>query len=137
MKQIEKRREPKDENCFVGIHVGHNVYEALSFVCYYIRQIQTNNCVIPFQLEGMMYMEMVQWDPIVLSKFVACLNKLVLVRINKEITEGIDAVKPFTCVSFNRRSFVCFPYALTYLEVFLKQYVEKVEVVEIRLLNII
>lgn len=136
MKQIEKRMVPKDENCFVGIHVGHNVYEALSFVCYYTRQIQTNNCVIPFQFEGMMYMEMVQWDPIVLSKFVACLNKLVLLRISKEITECIDVVNPFTCVSFNRRSFICFPYVLTYLEFFLKQYVEKVNLTEICLLNI-
>lgn len=58
MKQIAEcfAGTPAEERV-IGIHVGDNVYEALSFVCYYARNVQDEYLVIPERKDGMMILE--------------------------------------------------------------------------------
>ena len=58
MKQIAEcfAGTPADERV-VGIHVGDNVYEALSFLCYYARNVQDEYVVIPERKDGMVILE--------------------------------------------------------------------------------
>ena len=58
MKQIAEcfAGTPAEERV-IGIHVGDNVYEALSFVCYYARNVQDEYVVIPERKDGMVILE--------------------------------------------------------------------------------
>ena len=64
------------EERVIGIHVGDNVYEALSFVCYYARNVQDEYVVIPERKDGMVILETPKWNPIRQANFVASLNKM-------------------------------------------------------------
>ena len=71
MKQIAEcfAGTPVEERV-IGIHVGDNVYEALSFVCYYVRNVQDEYLVIPERKDGMVILETPKWNPIRQANFV-------------------------------------------------------------------
>ena len=66
-----------NEERVIGIHVGDNVYEALSFVCYYVLNVQDEYLVIPERKDGMVILEtpkccllfrtILIWDLVLLS----------------------------------------------------------------------
>ena len=124
--------EKQIEKCFasvekaeriIGIHVGDEVSEAFDFVCYYVRSVQDDYAVIVERRDGMVILEMLQWNLIRLANFVAALNKTVSEQIKKRYPDMDDCeVRPFTCLSFARKSFVSFPDVKVYQEVFLKLY---------------
>ena len=124
MKQIAEcfAGTPAEERV-IGIHVGDNVYEALSFVCYYARNVQDEYLVIPERKDGMMILETPKWNPIRQANFVASLNKMAVDQAKKRYPEmEVPNERPFTCLSFSRKSFVYFPDLKVYQEVFLKMY---------------
>ena len=111
------------EERVIGIHVGDNVYEALSFVCYYVRNVQDEYLVIPERKDGMVILETPKWNPIRQANFVASLNKMAVDQAKKRYPEmEVPNERPFTCLSFARKSFVYFPDLKVYQEVFLKMY---------------
>ncbi len=124
LKQIEKcfASVEKAER-IIGIHVGDEVSEAFDFVCYYVRSVQDDYAVIVERRDGMVILEMLQWNLIRLANFVAALNKTASEQIKKRYPDMDDCeVRPFTCLSFARKSFVSFPDVKVYQEVFLKLY---------------
>ena len=124
------------EERVIGIHVGDNVYEALSFVCYYARYVQDEYVVIPERKDGMVILETPKWNPIRQANFVASLNRMAVDQVKKRYPEmEILNERPFTCLSFSRKSFVCFPDLKMYQEVFLKLYLGLVRLQEIHLLG--
>ena len=119
-----------------GIHVGDNVYEALSFVCYYVRNVQDEYLVIPERKDGMVILETPKWNPIRQANFVASLNKMAVDQAKKRYPEmEVPNERPFTCLSFARKSFVYFPDLKVYQEVFLKMYLGLVRLQEVHLLG--
>ena len=84
MKQIAEcfAGTPVEERV-IGIHVGDNVYEALSFVCYYVRNVQDEYLVIPERKDGMVILETPKWNPIRQANFVASLNKMAVDQAKK------------------------------------------------------
>ena len=137
MKQIAEcfAGTPAEERV-IGIHVGDNVYEALSFVCYYARNVQDEYLVIPERKDGMMILETPKWNPIRQANFVASLNKMAVDQAKKRYPEmEVPNERPFTCLSFARKSFVYFPDLKVYQEVFLKMYLGLVRLQEVHLLG--
>ena len=95
------------EERVIGIHVGDNVYEALSFVCYYARNVQDEYVVIPERKDGMVILEPPKWNPIRQANFVASLNKMAVDQAKKRYPEmETPNERPFTCLSFARKSFM-------------------------------
>lgn len=124
------------EERVIGIHVGDNVYEALSFVCYYARNVQDEYVVIPERKEGMVILETPKWNPVRQANFVASLNKMAVEQTKKRYPEmETPNERPFTCLSFARKSFVYFPELKLYQEVFLKLYLGLVRLQEVHLLG--
>ena len=123
------------EKRIIGIHVGDEVSEALDFICYYVRNVQDDYAVIVERKDGMVILEMLQWNPIRLANFVATLNKTVSEQI-KKLYLDMDAcdVRPFACLSFARKSFVSFPDVKMYEEMFLRLYSRMMMVNEFTLL---
>lgn len=137
MKQIAEcfAGTPAEERV-IGIHVGDNVYEALSFVCYYARNVQDEYLVIPERKDGMMILETPKWNPIRQANFVASLNKMAVDKAKKRYPEmEVSNERPFTCLSFSRKSFVYFPDLKVYQEVFLEMYLGLVRLQEVHLLG--
>jgi len=137
MKQIAEcfAGTPVEERV-IGIHVGDNVYEALSFVCYYVRNVQDEYLVIPERKDGMVILETPKWNPIRQANFVASLNKMAVDQAKKRYPEmEVPNERPFTCLSFARKSFVYFPDLKVYQEVFLKMYLGLVRLQEVHLLG--
>ena len=137
MKQIAEcfAGTPVEEQV-IGIHVGDNVYEALSFVCYYARNVQDEYLVIPERKDGMVILETLKWNPIRQANFVASLNKMAVDQAKKRYPEmEVPNERPFTCLSFSRKSFVYFPDLKVYQEVFLKMYLGLVRLQEVHLLG--
>ena len=116
------------EKRIIGIHVGDEVSEAFDFICYYVRNVQDDYAVIVERRDGMVILEMLQWNPIRLANLVAALNKTVSEQIKKRYPD-MDAceVRPFACLSFARKSFVYFPDVKMCQDVFLRLYVRIVK----------
>lgn len=137
LKQIEKCfSSVEKERRIIGIHVGDEVSEAFDFICYYVRNVQDDYAVIVERKDGMVILEMLQWNPIRLANFVATLNKTVSEQI-KKCYPDMDAcdIRPFACLSFVRKSFVSLPDVKMYQEVFLKSYLGVVKLNELLLLG--
>lgn len=135
LQKVEQYFVPEVSDPCIGIHVGNKVYEALAFTSYYVRHIQTDYHVIPYRSNGLIYLELLNWNPIILSKFVSSLNKIALLQIKKDLTDDIDLKNSFTCLSFNRRSFIYFIELKIYVEVFLKRYLEILKLPMLHLLG--
>ena len=129
LKQIEKCfSSVEKEKRIIGIHVGDEVSEAFDFICYYVRNVQDDYAVIVEKRDGMVILEMLQWNPIRLANLVAALNKTVSEQIKKRYPD-MDAcdIRPFACLSFARKSFVYFPDVKMCQDVFLRLYVRIVK----------
>lgn len=71
-----------------------------------------------------------------LANFVAALNKVAVDQAQKRYPEmEVPNGRPFTCLSFARKSFVYFPDQKVYQEVFLKLYLGLVRLQEVHLLG--
>ena len=80
----------------------------------------------------MMILETPKWNPIRQANFVASLNKMAVDQAKKRYPEmEVPNERPFTCLSFSRKSFVYFPDLKVYQEVFLKMYLGLVRLQEV------
>ena len=79
-------------------------------MCYYVRNVQDEYLVIPERKDGMVILETPKWNPIRQANFVASLNKMAVDQAKKRYPEmEVPNERPFTCLSFARKSFVYFP----------------------------
>lgn len=83
----------------------------------------------------MVILETPKWNPIRQANFVASLNKMAVDQAKKRYPEmEVPNERPFTCLSFARKSFVYFPDLKVYQEVFLKLYLGLVRLQDVHLL---
>lgn len=115
----------------IAIHVGSTPYEALSLMACYVRSVQPAMNIRLERRGGMIVMDVIGWNPLAFSNFVASLNVEVRNRC------GIDQQSkfaPFLLQSQFRRTFLTFPDAEVFLTVFLHQYLSALNLSELHLM---
>lgn len=115
----------------IAIHVGSTPYEALSLMACYVRSVQPAMNIRLERRGGMIFMEVIGWNPLAFSNFVASLN--VEVRDRRGIDQQ-SKFAPFLLQSQFRRTFLTFPDAEVFLTVFLHQYLSALKLQEIHLM---
>ena len=115
----------------IAIHVGSTPYEALSLMACYVCSVQPAMNIRLERRGGIIVMEVVEWNPLAFSNFVASLNVEVRNRC------GIDQQSkfaPFLLQSQFRKTFLTFPDVEVFLTVFLHQYLSALKLPEIHLM---
>lgn len=127
--------ETPSEDRIIAIHADGGHFNALSFVCFYARSFLSEYVAFPTKEKDMVYIETFNWNAIKQANFVASLNKFAFISLKKHFPEieTMD-IRPFTCSSFDRKSFIYFQEKPLFLEVFLKQYIALLKLSELHLL---
>lgn len=115
----------------IAIHVGSTPYEALSLMACYVCSVQPAMNIRLERRGGIIVMEVIGWNPLAFSNFVASLNVEVRNRC------GIDQQSkfaPFLLQSQFQKTFLTFPDVEVFLTVFLHQYLSALKLPEIHLM---
>lgn len=115
----------------IAIHVGSTPYEALSLMACYVRSVQPAMNIRLERRGGMIVMEVIEWNLLAFSNFVASLN--VEVRDRRGIDQQ-SRFAPFLLQSQFRRTFLTFPDVEVFLRIFLHRYLSALNLSELHLM---